>query len=890
VPPAGSSPGCCARAVGGGTLRRSEASRLTAPRLRLLTAQRAVAVGAILWPDLDLDVRFQRGQRVRHLIVTVHGIRTYGWWQERLEALIKAREPETRVFNYHFGYFSVAAFMVPPLRWLLTRRFHAALIKEVKSESWDRIDIVAHSFGTHLVAWALHGIAPDKRPRIHTIILAGSVLKPNFPWQEWFDRHLTYLVNDCGIRDSVLVLNQLFVLFTGMAGRVGFKGMTNDRFRNRYFNFGHSGYFQKGDTPYDDFLVDKWLPLLLSDSAPAVFDERKPLGAIGGLVIFCLNNLEPIKLLVYVIVLATPAVYYYKLHQDAEWQRAKSVARELAGYSRAHLRDDPELSLLLALHSLATTSHRYRAVVAEAEDALHSALVESHIWRTLQPPATVKDIAWTSRGSEIVVRARDGAADAWYAASGQKVAGAASLVGDALYRPPQRSFKLAGSSASYAAPVSADGKRLATTDWHSVDIRDASGDVLKHMSYLGISLAWAPAGSALAIGDYYGVVTVVDAVTGDELKRLAGHKGYVARVAWSPDAKWLATASADGTVKIWMLTTEELPGIPAAGQVHEVAWQPKRNELAAIVRDSAKTWNAETGKERVIFSDPKGYLLSSLAWNPGGTRLAIGTSDALVLYDPASGDVFTIPTKPVAEITGLAWSPDGRVLATACSEKVWEPKTGGHNVKLLDMEAGGRELMAVPTSEGQASRIAWSPDGKWVAVGTLGGWVNIWNAKTGGDAKTLIKNQDSVYGLSWSADSKRLALSTVNLGPSIWDVETGKKVIDLYYDHRSVVNDIAWSPDSLRIATADDDGSVGIWDPSNGSELFRLRGATGRLSGVAWSGDGQRLVSWGNNGLLRQYAMGIEISMILARSRTTRDLTSAECQKYLHTAQCPSRP
>lgn len=61
------------------------------------------------------------------LIITVHGIRTFGHWQERLEQMIKRRDPTVEVFNYKYGYFSVAAFVVPFLRWLVTRRFRAAL-------------------------------------------------------------------------------------------------------------------------------------------------------------------------------------------------------------------------------------------------------------------------------------------------------------------------------------------------------------------------------------------------------------------------------------------------------------------------------------------------------------------------------------------------------------------------------------------------------------------------------------------------------------------------------------------------------------------------------------------------------------------------------------------
>jgi hypothetical protein len=79
---------------------------------------------------------------------------------------------------------------------------------------------------------------------INTVILAGSVLKENFPWRDLIGTRVARVVNDCGLNDKVLLLSKLLVLFTGMAGRVGFTGATSRIFRNRYSPFGHSGYFQ----------------------------------------------------------------------------------------------------------------------------------------------------------------------------------------------------------------------------------------------------------------------------------------------------------------------------------------------------------------------------------------------------------------------------------------------------------------------------------------------------------------------------------------------------------------------------------------------------------------------------------------------------------------------
>jgi hypothetical protein len=145
---------------------------------------------------------------MRQLVISVHGIRTFGGWQERLTQLLKAQATDRQITitNYKFGYFSVVAFIIPFLRWYVVRQFRKFLIDKAKEQAWDRIDLVGHSFGTHVIAWALYGIDVEKRPPVHTILFASSVLKSNFPWQTLLNHPVKRVINDCALRDAVLIL------------------------------------------------------------------------------------------------------------------------------------------------------------------------------------------------------------------------------------------------------------------------------------------------------------------------------------------------------------------------------------------------------------------------------------------------------------------------------------------------------------------------------------------------------------------------------------------------------------------------------------------------------------------------------------------------------------
>jgi len=263
----------------------------------------------------------------RHLIITIHGIRTFGAWQERLERLVKKSSPSTQFYHYKYGYLSVIAFIIPPLRWIITRRFCNDIVRMLSREKWDRIDVVAHSFGTHLIAKALSTKFKEDLPGLHTLILAGSVLRHTFDWMPLIPERAQRVVNDCGTDDSVLFLNQLVVLFTGMAGRIGFIGMTGDRFQNRFFPFGHGGFFMSDGVVSDDFMTNYWVNLLTSDRPIEKHDNRPPLNLLRGVLYSIAQNIEPIKLAVYLTPLVLLSAYFYILKEDATTQRYLAESR-----------------------------------------------------------------------------------------------------------------------------------------------------------------------------------------------------------------------------------------------------------------------------------------------------------------------------------------------------------------------------------------------------------------------------------------------------------------------------------------------------------------------------------------------------------------------------------
>ena len=122
----------------------------------------------------------------KHVVIVVHGIRTFADWFGRLRKLIHQRTPEAEVNELYFGYFSLFSLIFPWFRAAATKRYADILLHRLRELEGCRVDIVAHSFGTFVVATALERLkresaSPRSTPLVQNLILAGSVLKHEFP-------------------------------------------------------------------------------------------------------------------------------------------------------------------------------------------------------------------------------------------------------------------------------------------------------------------------------------------------------------------------------------------------------------------------------------------------------------------------------------------------------------------------------------------------------------------------------------------------------------------------------------------------------------------------------------------------------------------------------------
>lgn len=285
----------------------------------------------------------------------------------------------------------------------------------------------------------------------------------------------------------------------------------------------------------------------------------------------------------------------------------------------------------------------------------------------------------------------------------------------------------------------------------------------------------------------------------------------VKSLAISPGGDTLAAGSNDGKVRLWHLAQDKSIGTIDAhtSPIASVAFSPDGDTLVSAAHDGLVNFYKMPHFELIRQLDGLSGAILSLTFTPNGGSLAVGAGGASWTWqiDGEVTNVLDFQRIPGGQVHDLAYSPDGKLMALGLSDgTLWLRRAS--DGELLRRLAGHQEKILA---------VDFSPDGSLLASGSADSNVNIWRiGRTSQgeiDAQRILTLQhlDWVNDLAFSPDGEVLAVASFGAGVRLWRMPSGELMPDVLGNNSFRALSLAFSPDGKTLVTGSSWGGIQIW-------------------------------------------------------------------------------
>lgn len=358
------------------------------------------------------------------------------------------------------------------------------------------------------------------------------------------------------------------------------------------------------------------------------------------------------------------------------------------------------------------------------------------------------------------------------------------------------------------------------------------------------AVAFSPNGELLLSGSEDNALRVWDVAKGESVKTLRGHGSGVRTCTFSPDGQWVLSGGQDERIRVWDVQgyqeTRVLHSTVLRGHLDAVLsahFSADGKQIVTASRDrTASLWDAATGERLRKFEEGHEFLVSNAVFFSDGRRLATGAGDNSVrVWDMTTGTQLTV-LAPTGRIGVLAVSPDGNWLATG---------SPGTDAKLWDANSG--EALGTLTGHvAEVSAIAFAPQGDRLASGDDRGRIRIWKRDGAGGGqwsleRELAGHSRTITAMRFTPDGQRLVSASGDRTCGQWNVTTGEE-LPLQLKHPDYVSSLDMSADGTLALTSCDDGIVRLWRLADAKDIASIKSPEGIVNSVGLSADAQLAV------------------------------------------------
>lgn len=316
-----------------------------------------------------------------------------------------------------------------------------------------------------------------------------------------------------------------------------------------------------------------------------------------------------------------------------------------------------------------------------------------------------------------------------------------------------------------------------------------------------------------------------------ENNRLGGHKSTIIKGDFNPAGTFIASASDDGTVKLWNTQGKLLQTFKDHdAQVRSISFHPNYNLLASGSHDKTiKLWSFDGQLLQTLVGHQ--HKVRDVSFSPNGNILASASADGTVILWNEDGKQLQTLGGHSGWVEVITFSPDGQILASGATDKtikLWHPENG-------------QLLQTLEGNIGSIQSLSFSSDGQLLASAGVYGIIKLWSrqGKKWELFQTIEGHKARIEGISFSPDGKTLASASYDNTVKLWNLDG--KLLEVFRGHNAPVYDVSFSPTENILASAGADEAIILWNPK--SRLKPLVGHNSFVYNLKFSPDGQRLYS-----------------------------------------------